>query len=82
MDLAVSEVVSQAFWKLTTILGARRFHDVPKLVLVYKSKVLSFFENRTPAVHHATTITLAGIDAFQTRFLRERGLSDEDALLH
>ena len=26
--------------------------------------------------------TLAGIDAVQTRFLRECGLSDEDALLH
>ena len=28
LDLAVSDVVSQASWKLT-ILRARRFHDVP-----------------------------------------------------
>ena len=82
MDLAVSEVVGQASWKLTTILWARRLHDVPQLVQVYTSKVPSFVEYRTPAVCHATKSTLPGIDAVQKRFLRECGLSDEDALLH
>ena len=82
MDLAVRDVVSQASWKLTTILRTRRFHGVSQLVQVYKSKVLSFVEYRTPAVYHAAKTTLAGIDAVQRRFLRECGLSDEDALLH
>ena len=82
MDLAVSEVVGQASWKLTTILWARRLHDVPQLVQVYTSKVPSFVEYRTPAVYHAAKTTLPGIDAVQKRFLRECGLSDEDALLH
>ena len=82
MDMAVSEVVSQASWKLTTILRARRFHDVPRLVQVYISKVLSFVEYRTSAVYHAAKTTLAGIDAVRTLFLRECGLPDEDALLH
>ena len=81
MDPAVSEVVSQGSWKLTT-MRARRFHEVPQLVRVYKSKVLSFVECRTPAVYHATKTTPAGTDAVRTRFLRERGLSDEDAFLH
>ena len=45
-------------------------------VQVYKSKVLSFVEYRTPAVYHAAKTTLAEIDAVQTRFLRERGLSN------
>ena len=40
-DLAVSEVVCQASWKMTTILRARRFHGFPQLVQVYTSKVLS-----------------------------------------
>ena len=82
MDLAVRDVVSQASWKLTTILRTRRFHGVSQLVQVYKSKVLSFVEHRTPAVFQAAETTLAGIDAVQRRFLRECGLSDEDALLH
>ena len=81
MDLAVRDVVSQASWKLTTILRTRRFHGVSQLVQVYKSKVLSFVST-TPAVYHAAKTTLAGIDAVQRRFLRECGLSDEDALLH
>ena len=71
MDLAVRDMVSQASWKLTTILRTRRFHGVSQLVQVYKSKVLS-----------AAKTTLAGIDAVQRRFLRECGLSDEEALLH
>ena len=82
MDLAVRDVVSQASWELSTILRTRRFHGVSQLVQVYKSKVLSFVEYRTPAVHHAAKTTLAGIDALQRRFLRECGLSDEEALLH
>ena len=82
MDLAVRDVVRQASWKLTTILRTRRFHGVAQLVQVYKSKVLSFVEYRTPAVYHAAKTTLAGIDAVQRRFRRECGLSDEDALLH
>ena len=82
MDLAVRDVVSQASWKLTTIPRTRRFHGVSQLVQVYQSKVLSFVEYRTPAVYHAAKTTLAGIDAVQRRFLRECGLSDEDALLH
>ena len=80
--LAVRDVVSQASWKLTTILRTRRVHGVSQLVQVYKSKVLSFVEYRTPAVYHAAKTTLVGIDAVQRRFLRECALSDEDALLH
>ena len=82
MDLGVREVVGQASWKLTTILRARRFHEVPQLGQLYKSKVLSFVEYRTPAVYHAAKTTLAGIDVVQTRFLSECSLSDEDVLLH
>ena len=71
-------MVSEASWKLRTW----RFHGVSQLVQVHKSKVLSFVEYRTPAVYHAAKTTLPGIDAVQRRFLRECGLSDEEALLH
>ena len=49
MDLCVRETVSQASWKLTTILRTRRYHEVTRLVQEYKSKILSFVESRTPA---------------------------------
>ena len=81
MDLALRDV-SQASWKLTTILWTRRLHGVSQLVQVYKSKVLSFVEYRKPSVYHAAKTILTGIDAVQSRILRECGLSDEDALLH
>ena len=67
MDLDARDVVSQASWKLTTILRTRRFHGVSQLEQVYKSKVLSFVEYRTPAVFHTARTTLAGIDAVQRR---------------
>ena len=81
MDLCVQETVSQASWKLTTILRTRRFHEVTGLFQVHKSKTLSFVEHRTPAVHHAARNILAGIDAIQKRFLRECSLTEEDALV-
>ena len=81
MDLCVQETVSQASRKLTTILRTGRFHDVTRLVHVYKSKILPFVEYRTPAVYHAARTILGGIDAIQKRFLRECNLTEEDALL-
>ena len=67
IDLCVRETVSQASWKLTTIL----FHEVTRLVQVCKLKMLSFVEYRTPAVYHAASTILVGIDAIQKRFFRE-----------
>ena len=81
MALCVRETVSQASWKLTTILRTRRFHEVARFVQEYTSKILSFAEHRTPAVCHAAITILAGIDAIQKRFLRECCLTQEDALV-
>ena len=73
--------VNQASWKLTTILRTRRFHEVTRLVQVHKSKIPSFVEYRTPAVYHAASTILPGIDAVQRRFLRVCCLTEEDALM-
>ena len=73
--------LSHASWKLTTILRTRRFHEVTRLVQVYKSKILSFAEYRTPAVYHAARTMLARIDAIQKRFLRECCTIEEEALV-
>ena len=78
MDLYVRETVSQANWKLTTILRSMKSRSWFKCT---KSKILSFVEYRIPAVYHAARTILAGIDAIQKRFLRECGLTEEDALV-
>ena len=57
------------------------FHEVTRLVQVYKPKTLSFVEYRTLAVYHVASTMLAGIDAIQRRFLRECCLTEEDALV-
>ena len=78
------ETVNQASWKLTTILRTRRFHEVTRLVQVFKSKILSFVEEyRTPAVYgHAASTMLAGIDAIQRRFLRDHLSSQKTHCWH
>jgi hypothetical protein len=82
MGDAVTECVGQCGWELQSILRTRRFYTLAELVGLYKAHVLSFIEYRTPALAHASATTLAPLDAIQARFLREVGLSEEEALLH
>ena len=44
--------------------------------------VLSYIESGMSGYFHAAASVLDGIDRVQRRFLRELGMSDEDALLH
>lgn len=80
MHAAVHEVSSESAWKLTALLRSRRYHDVPRLMLLYKAQLLSFIEYRTPAIYHASCSALAPVDGVQRRFLKETCVSDEDAL--
>ena len=81
MGDAVHECVGVCHWKLQGILRARRFYSTAELVGLYKAHILSYIEYRTPGIAHAAATVLAPIDAIQARFLREIGLSEEDALL-
>ena len=49
---------------------------------MYKAKILSYLEYRTPAVYHAIATVLLSIDSIQEKMLREVGVSTIDALLH
>ena len=49
---------------------------------MYKSQLLSYLEYRTAAIYHACDTILAPLDKFQDRFLKELGISAEDALFH
>ena len=80
MHAAVHEVAVECAWKLTALLRSRRYHDVPRLMLLYKAQLLSYIEYRTPAIYHAACSVLEPVDGVQQRFLRETCVSDEDAL--
>ena len=58
-----------------------QFHDQPALVKQYKGQVLPTLEFGTPAVYHCTDSVLEQVDRVQRRFLRETGLTEEEALL-
>ena len=57
------------------------FTDV-ELVNVYNNQLLPYLEYRTAAIYNACGITLAPLDKFQNRFLRELKISPDDALVY
>ena len=79
---AVAEMVTDAAWKIASIVRSARFFTDGELVNLYKSKLLSYFEYRTAAIYHACDTVLAPLNQFQNRCLRELGISVEDALFH
>ena len=82
MLVQCQEVARRAGLKLKTLLRTRRFFNLKEMVILYKSHVLPVLEFSTPAVFHASSTVLELLDKVQRRFLREVGLSEEDALLH
>ena len=69
-------------WNNQTILRCQRFFGTYDLINVYKSQVLSYIEYRTPGIYHACNSHLDRLDATQTRFLKELGVSDTEALMN
>eukprot|EP00969_Alexandrium_andersonii_P154590 6834437-Alexandrium_andersonii.AAC.1 len=80
MHEAVHSCVAECGWRLRTLLRTRWRHTVVELLQLYKAQLLAFIEYRTAAVAHAADSTLAPLDALQTRFLRDIGLSPREAL--
>ena len=80
MKSCVDELVHEASWRLTSVLRGRTYQTTAELVAVYKAKVLSYVETRTPAVYHASDSVLKRIDALQHRLLRELGVSAGTAI--
>ena len=79
---AVRSLVGKTRWKIKMLLRGKRFYCLDDLLIQYKQQILSYVEYRTPAIYHATQAVLAQLDCVQDSFLRELGLSSEDALLH
>ena len=70
-----------ANWKLRKLLRAQRFYDVPAMITQYKTRILGFVEYRTAGIYHCVDSLLHDIDHIQVRFLRQLGVTQEEALL-
>jgi hypothetical protein len=81
MSDTVSEMVTEAGWKLRTIIRTRRYYTDAELILLYKAHLLSYLEYWTPAVYHCTRALLERLDAVQSRFLRQAGVDEVTALI-
>ena len=79
---AVYEIVSEASWKVASIFRSARLFTGGELVTLYKSQLLSYLEYRTQAIYNACDTVLGPLDKFQDSFLKELGISAEDALFH
>ena len=81
MSDAVEEVVSEASWKLRTLLRTKRYYTDADLITLYKAHLLSYIEYRTPAIYHATQTVLSRLDEIQPRFLKDAGVDEVTALV-
>ena len=80
MHDAAHSVSTEAGWRLKTLLRTRRYHSKHQMVHLYKAQILSYIESRTVGLHHAAPSTLLCVDRVQRRFLRELGITEEEAL--
>ena len=80
MASAVRETTAAASWKVRSILRTVKFFTTTEVITHYKSHVLSFVEYRTAGIYHACCSTLKPLDKIQTRFLREMGMTEVEAL--
>ena len=78
---AVHELVTEASWKLRTLVRIGRYHTGAQLMDLYKAHLLSYLEYRTSAVYHAASSTLEALDKVQERFLKEAGVTELEALM-
>ena len=78
---AAADTVNKVTWKLRTLQRSSKYHTGAELVNLYKSRVLSYLEYRTPALYHATETVLQPLNSLQDRFLRQAGLSTLEALM-
>ena len=82
MNEAIALLSQQANWKLRTLLQTRRNFTVDEIMCLFKSRILSYIEYRTPAIYHACSTHLGQIDAILKRLLRTFGISEVEALMN
>ena len=77
----IHEIAVGAGRRLRALLKAKRLFTKPSSMVHYKARVLSYIEYRTPTLYHCCSTTLDEVDSVQRLFLREVGLTPEEALV-
>ena len=74
-------MLAKARPKVTALLRSRRYYDVKAMVNQYKAHVLCVLEVNQGGFYHAADTILEPIEKLQDHYLKELGLSKENALL-
>ena len=81
MHTAVQTLVGRARPKTQALLKTRRFYNTWDVVIQFKTHVLCVLESATAAVYHAADGVLAPLDGVRESFLKELGVTQEQAFL-
>jgi len=81
MHTAIDQLLTKIRPKITAILRTRAYYSVSQLLTQFKTHIWGLMETNMGGIFHAATHLLAKIDQTQARFLREVGLSEEQAFM-
>ena len=81
MQYAVDAILAAARPKTRAILRTRSHYDVPTLISQFKTHVWGLIEIHQGAIFHAAATHLNKLDHLQDSFLRELGISCEEAFI-
>ncbi len=81
MGEEVAQMLGKCKPKITAMLRRRAFYSVKDLVQQLKTHVWPLLESTMGAIFHSSTYLLVKIDRLQVSFLKEIGLSEEEAFL-
>ena len=81
METNIGKMISKARPKVTAILRSRRFYSTIEMIMQYKSHVLSLLELNTGGFYHALDTVLEPLDKLQSHFLKEIGVTEEEAFV-
>jgi hypothetical protein len=79
MESAIDLLLTKIRPKIKAILRTRGYHSVSDLIMQFKTHIWGLMEAHMGGIFHATSTRLDKIDHEQDRFLRELGISAEDA---
>ena len=81
MDSAIDLLLTKIRPKIRAILRTHGYYSVPELITQFKTHIWGLMEANTGGIFHASSYRFAKIDHTQDRFLRELGLSAEQAFM-
>ena len=81
MDKAIEKILSQVKPKVQAILRTRAHYATRDLIGQFKTHIWSLLEMHSGGIFHASDHLLDKFDDVQRRFLRELGVSEEDAYI-